>query len=624
MSNKANHHTTAIEGQSLNITEYNIEQLKQLFPSIFTEGKIDFSALKSELGEHIETSDERYQFTWAGKEQAKRMATTPTLGTLRPAPEESVDWDSTENLYIEGDNLEVLKLLQKSYFKQVKMIYIDPPYNTGKDFVYKDDFKDNLANYQRLTGQRDEEGNPLFTNSDTTGRYHSNWLNMMYPRLKLARNLLRDDGVIFISIDDNEVHNLRKICDEIFGEGNFEALACWRRRHNQPNDKSKMVAKVAENILIYSKNSSVLSKKKTYYGVPVSEDRLSDYKNPDSDPKGDWTTNPWKAAVGRGGSRYEIITPTGKKFNEVWYGSKESFEELKLEGRVYWTDGGGGLPRIKIYREEAIKNGQPAINFLTHEKYGSNQDGSAELASLMLTSGLFDNPKPISLIGALLRIGTLDDDIVIDFFSGSATTAHSVMRLNAEDGGNRKFIMVQIPEPTPEKSEARKAGYETIAEIGKERIRRAAAKIREEHPDTQVDLGFKVLKLDTSNVKKWQLTVETLTDDLFDAVDNIEEGRTPTDLLYEVLLKYGLSLTLPVEELKLGEHTVFNVAMGSLVACFDENITLETVQAIIDLATADTPVLRVVFRDNGFKDDIVKTNAIQRLKQAGIEDVLSI
>lgn len=622
MSNKANHHTTAIEGQSLNITEYNIEQLKQLFPSVFTEGKIDFSALKSELGEHIETSDERYQFTWAGKEQVKRMATTPTLGTLRPAPEESVDWDSTENLYIEGDNLEVLKLLQKSYFKQVKMIYIDPPYNTGKDFVYKDDFKDNLANYQRLTGQRDEEGNPLFTNSDTTGRYHSNWLNMMYPRLKLARNLLRDDGVIFISIDDNEVHNLRKICDEIFGEGNFLANVVWQKKYAATND-AKGFSNLHDHIIIYQKSANF-----ERYLLPRTTEQNKPYRHNDEDGKGLWRSDNLLVRSFSESGVYPIINPnTGEEHyppeGSCWRASQETMSIWLKENRIYFGKDGKGAPQLKRYLKE-VQPGRVPNTWWAFNEVGHNDAANKELQSLFGSKAPFDTPKPSTLIKQMLRVSSKNDDFILDFFSGSATTAHSVMRLNAEDGGNRKFIMVQIPEPTPEKSEARKAGYETIAEIGKERIRRAAAKIREEHPDTQADLGFKVLKLDTSNVKKWQPTVETLTDDLFDAVDNIEEGRTPADLLYEVLLKYGLSLTLPVEELKLGEHTVFNVAMGSLVACFDENITLETVQAMTDLATADTPVLRVVFRDNGFKDDIVKTNAIQRLKQAGIEDVLSI
>ncbi len=614
---------TELKGESLDIVKQNIQQLKQLFPNVFTEEKIDFDALKSELGEYIETSDERYQFTWAGKEQAKRIAATPTLGTLRPAPEDSVDWDSTENLYIEGDNLEVLKLLQKSYFNQVKMIYIDPPYNTGKDFVYKDDFKDNLANYQRLTGQRDEEGNPLFTNSDSSGRYHSNWLNMMYPRLKLARNLLRNDGVIFISIDDNEVHNLRKICDEIFGEGNFIANVVWQRAFSPKND-AKFISDSHDHILIYGKK---LDEYKVGL-LPRTKEANARYTNPDNDPRGPWVSGDLSVKTYSAKLDYYITTPSGRVIyptdGRCWGISEDKFQELVDDNRIWFGEDGNNVPRLKRFLNE-VRDGMTPISLWTFNEVGHNQEGRQELKKMFDGKGYFDGPKPLRLLNRIMQVANLSkEDIVMDFFSGSSTTAHAVMQLNAEDDGKRKFIMVQIPEHTPENSETHKAGYNTIAEIGKERIRRAAAKIREEHPDTKADLGFKVFKLDTSNIKKWQPSVETLADDLFAAVENIAQERTPADLLYEVLLKYGLSLTLPVEEIKLGKHTAFNVAMGSLVACFDESITLETVQAIIDLATDDAPILRVVFRDNGFKDDIVKTNAIQRLKQADIEDILSI
>jgi hypothetical protein len=485
---------TPLTPTSLDITSENLAQLKALFPNVFSEGKIDFDVLKAELGEHLETDGERYQFTWNGKAQAKRIATTPSMGTLRPAVDESVNWDSTENLYIEGDNLEVLKLLQKAYFGKVKMIYIDPPYNTGKDFVYKDDFKDNLSNYKRLTKQVDDEGNPLTTNSDSSGRYHSNWLNMMYPRLKLARNLLLDDGVIFISIDDNEVHNLRKLCDEIFWEDNFLAEFIWEKRTNREN--RKIVSSRHDYIVSYAKLMSPEVKPITQ--IPMTDKALANYKNPDNDPNGLWKSDP--------------------------------------------------------------------------------------------------------------------------------ATAHAVMQLNADDGGNRKFILVQIPEATPEGSEARKEKYLTIAEIGKERIRRAGRKIQADKPDTKADLGFKVFKLDTSNIKAWNPTPDTLQEDLLHAVDNILVDRTDEDLLYEVLIKYGLPLTLPIETVQLGQHTGFSVGMGSLVGCFAQGITLETVQAIADMSTPENPVLRVVFRDSGFADDNVKTNAVQRLKQAGVreEDVVSV
>lgn len=614
--------TGSIPATSLNLTEHNLEQLKALFPNVFSEGKVDFAALKAELGEHVETDGERYQFTWAGKEQAKRIATTPSLGTLRPAPEESVGWDSTENLYIEGDNLEVLKLLQKSYFNQVKMIYIDPPYNTGKDFVYKDDFKDNLANYQRLTGQRDEEGNPLFTNTDSAGRYHSNWLNMMYPRLKLARNLLRDDGVIFISIDDKEAHNLRKLCDEVFGEDNFVSSQVWQSRTSISDDHA--ISLNHNHTFIYCKNFTFLK----FYGDQLDS---QEYGYDDNDGRGPWKMVPLDANKPGGNTYYPVKNPSnGMEYyppqGRSWAINPEQFQRLLDDNRIAFGASGESAPKRKLYYNERIAKGDTKTPSSILLDAGTTRHGSAEITELFGQKRIFDYPKPTTLISRLLQYGIYSEQgcIVLDFFSGSSTTAHAVMQLNAEDNGNRKFIMVQIPEPTPEKSEAQKAGYATIAEIGKERIRRAAAKIREEYPDTQADLGFKVLKLDSSNLKKWQPDYDNLKDDLLDAVDNIAPGRSSEDLLYEVLIKYGLPLALPVAKQQINGHTVYNVASGSLVACFDENITLDTVQEIIDLGGEEDPILRIVFRDSSFADDIVKTNAIQRFKQAGIEDVLSI
>jgi adenine-specific DNA-methyltransferase len=621
MINKPTPDLKQLDGQSMNLNEHNIEQIKKLFPNVFSEGKIDFDALKSELGEHIEAENERYHFTWNGKEQAKRMATTPTLGTLRPAPEESVNWDNTENLYIEGDNLEVLKLLQKSYFGKVKMIYIDPPYNTGKDFVYKDDFKDNLANYQRLTGQKDDEGNPLTTNADSSGRYHSNWLNMMYPRLKLARNLLRDDGVIFISIDDHEVHNLRKICDEIFGEANFISNFVWKRKKEVSND-SKNVSIQAEYFLAYSKTSSTLLTLEELSKEYVA----TSYKEPNEEfSLGKWRPVPITVSKGLsgGGYEYEIQAPNGKKHNKLWAYPQNSFMNLESKNLVYWGSDGNAIPQRVMYAHES--KGQPCTNLW--DNTATNKEGKKLILELF-GNNYFDTPKPVNLLIRLLKLSTQSADITLDFFSGSATTSHAVMQLNAEDNGNRNFIMVQIPEPTPKNSEAQKAGYETIAEIGKERIRRAAKKVKEEHPDTQADLGFKVFKLDTSNIKKWQPNLDDLETDLLSAVDNILPDRTSQDLLFEVLIKYGLPLTLPIKQLNIQNngqtYQAWNVANNALIACFDKNLTLDTVQAIAELSTPENPVLRVIFRDASFIDDITKTNAIQRLKQAGIDDVLSI
>lgn len=638
----------SIPATSMDLTEHHLEQLKALFPNVFTEGKVDFDALKAELGEHVETNGERYQFTWAGKEQAKRIATTPSLGTLRPAPDESVDFDSTENLYIEGDNLEVLKLLQKSYFNQVKMIYIDPPYNTGKDFVYKDDFKDNLANYQRLTGQRDEDGNPLFTNSDSAGRYHSNWLNMMYPRLKLARNLLRDDGLIAIHIDEHEYANLEKVLNEIFGENNLLGTVVWDKRN--PKGEVVGVAQQHEFVVLFSKNKLTFSECKFVQRKENAERMLKKVqvllgKNNNDAELTQEQYQEWlktiKSELTGGELAYKFVDVNGDIYQPVSMAAPDKPETRSHRPLIHHITGkpcpvpakGWRYPdktMDELLRKDLVLFGKDEVT-QPRRKYLLKENIFENVSSLIYFGGSdnalslpFENPKPLKIAKNIIDYSCEKADIILDFFSGSATTAHAVMQLNAEDGGNRKFILVQIPEPTPENSEARKAGYATIAEIGKERIRRAAAKIREEHPDTQADLGFKVLKLDSSNLKKWQPNYDNLKDDLLDAVDNIALGRSSEDLLYEVLIKYGLPLTLPVAKQQVNGHTVYNVASGSLVACFDENINLDTVQAIIDLGSADEPILRIVFRDSSFADDVVKTNAIQRFKQAGIEDVLSI
>lgn len=640
---------------SLDITSEHLAQLKVLFPNVFSEGKIDFSALKAELGEHLETEGERYQFTWNGKAQAKRIATTPSMGTLRPAVDESVNWESTENLYIEGDNLEVLKLLQKAYFGKVKMIYIDPPYNTGKDFVYKDYFKDNLSNYKRLTKQVDDEGNPLTTNSDSSGRYHSNWLNMMYPRLKLARNLLRDDGVIFISIDDNEVHNLRKLCDEIFGEGNF--VGSFVINSSPSAIDYGHIGNMHDYCLMYAKN---ILDTETHQIPEV--DKVFKYED-EQGPfniyplyNGNVAFNPstrpnlyypfylnenkkigvdfYEISLMKQEGWKEVYPVISQKdgINRVWrWGRVKSQQGLNIEILGYKTLDG----ECRIVQK--TRHTSKVIRSLLLEKEFSSRKGTAEVQELFLKK-TFDFPKSSQLLKHLICSGSADNDIILDFFSGSATTAHAVLQLNADDGGNRKFILVQIPEATPEDSEARKAGYATIAEIGKERMRRAGKKIQESlattstntaldfgtEPPKPVDCGFKVFKLDTSNIKAWNPTPDTLQEDLLHAVDNILSDRTDEDLLYEVLIKYGLPLTLPIETVQLGQHTGFSVGMGSLVACFAKGITLDTIQAIADMSTPENPVLRVVFRDSGFTDDNVKTNAVQRLKQVGIEDVVSV
>ena len=613
-----------LELSSVDGTQLNLEALYQIAPSCFTEVKddktgelrhvVNFKTLRQLLGDNaVEDADEMYQFTWPGKQEARREAARPTTKTLRPVIEDSVDWDNTQNLYIEGYNLEVLKLLQKSYMGKVKMIYIDPPYNTGNDFVYDDDFAVSQDDYDLFAGNVDELGNRYRKNTEANGRFHSDWCSMMYSRLMVARSLLTEDGVIFISIDDRESDNLRKLCDEVFGETNFESCMTWRRRTNQPNDKSKMIAKVSENIIVYSKNTSYLSEIKSFNGVPLSDDRITEYKNPDNDPKGPWSSNPWKAAVGRGGTKYIIVTPSGHTYNETWYGNQATFNRLLEENRVHWTDNGKGVPRIKIYLSESMKSGQAAINFLTCERYGSNQEGSATLELLFNKKGLFDNPKPVKLISTFINLATNNNDIILDFFSGSSTTAHSVMQINADNKETRKYIMVQLPEETPEDSEARKAGYNTIPEIAKERIRRAGKKIKEESPLTtqNLDTGFRVFRLADSNfeeVKKAPGEYNQTQLDLF--LNNVKSDRTDLDLLFGVMLSWGVQLSLPMTSEEVDGKMIYSVNEGDLVACFADDITENIVKAM-----ADKQPLRVLFRDSCFARDDAKINVFETLKQ---------
>jgi len=611
------------ETHNKDLTIENIEQLKKLFPNIVEEGKVNFDVLRQLLGEEVVSEQEYYRFTWPGKHQARQEALKRSTGTLRPAKEESVDWDSTENLYIEGDNLEVLKLLQKSYFNKVKMIYIDPPYNTGKDFVYKDNYKDNLAEYNEKFNRTDTEGNVLSseTNNEGNARYHSNWLNMMYPRLQLARTLLKDDGVIFISIDDNEVHNLRRICDEIFGEGNFLVQFAWRKTFNQSNIGT--IAKVKEYILAYAKDiNNVLINR-----IPLSKSARKEYKY--KDDKGYFARTRLMHTT-RGRHKYSITTPSGNEVSGTWMVPKEKLLEMIKNNEVWWGKKGDGYPNGKVYLKDS--KGQITNDFLGKE-YGSNQQASLDMDKLM-NGRFFDFPKPLSLLNHFCTIGSNKNEIILDFFAGSSTTAHAVMELNKEDiledkEANRKYIMVQLPEPTDEKSEAYKAGYKNIAEIGKERIRRAANQIKEELKDQpevleQLDLGFKVFKLDSSNIHTWDTAPEELENNLFrDEV--IKEDRTAEDVLYEVLLKYGLDLTYPIEEVMLDNKKVYSVGAGQLIFCLDDGVTRDTAQAIIDWAKEDEIIdPKVVFKDAGFANDVEKTNLIQLFKTHGVSDVKSI
>lgn len=595
----------------------NVKKLAQLFPSAVKDGEVDFEALKEELGSFTEVGAEKYELTWAGKADAKRIAREDIVGkTLKYIPEDSKDADTTENLYIEGDNLEVLKLLRQNYYGAIKMIYIDPPYNTGSDFIYNDKYVLDKAITDRAEGNISEDGEQYSVNNKSQNRFHAKWLNNIYVRLKVARDLLTEDGVIFISIDDNELENLISVGKEIFGESNYESCISWRRRTNQPNDKAKMIAKVAENIVVFSKNSEYLSSTKAFHGVPLTEERKKEYKNPDNDKNGPWSTNPWKAAVGRGGTKYSITTPTGVIYDETWYGTCETFKQLEKEGRVYWTDGGKGYPRIKIYLKDAEKDGQAAINFMTPERYGSNQEGSSELEKIFNVKGMFDNPKPVRLLSSLIALATDDDSIVLDFFSGTSTTADAVMQLNYKDGGNRKFIMVQLQEKCDDNSVAYNNGFKSICEIGKERIRRAGDKIKSDHPDADIDIGFKVFRVADTNIK-WsslmdigQIDVSQIesTPDLMDFMPNTKD----IDVVYELMLRQrDVALSETVELLSdIGSRTYLYAS--SFLVCFETEVTESLVEKI---AAIDPLPIKFFFRDSAFKDDIaLKDETFRRLK----------
>ena len=586
------------------MAERNIELLGQMFPNCLTEtinadGKlvraIDFDKLRQELAcEVVEGAEERYQFTWPDKRAAIRLANAPINKTLRPCREESVDFDNTENLYIEGDNLEVLKLLRENYLGKVKMIYIDPPYNTGNDFVYNDDFAQGKAEFEAQSGLFDEEGrrmaDPMVQNTESNGRFHTDWLNMIYPRLKVAKDLLADDGVIFISIDDNEVRNLRNVCDEVFGEQNFIANLIWQKKFSRAND-AKYFSTMHDHILCYCKVNIYASDNGWQIGLlPRGEEIPSGYTNPDNDPRGVWTSVILSAKSGSESLVYEIETPSGRKVlppsGRYWCCNKETFTKWKNDGRIWFGADGNGTPRKKTFLSE-VQDGLRPNTIILHSEGGHNQEGKQEMKALFDDIGVFDGPKPIRLLRYLSTIANLNEDsIVLDFFSGSATTAHAVMQLNAEDGGNRKFIMVQLPEKTDEKSEAYKAGYKNICEIGKERIRRAGKKIKEEAglQGQNLDTGFRVLKLDESNMADVYYTpadTPIQTTLAFDAlVDNIREGRTAEDLLFQVLPECNLPLSSKIETREIHGKKVFVVDEGYLMACFDNDINEAVITAI--------------------------------------------
>ena len=592
--------------QTPNKTNENIENILKLFPNVSTEidGKkaIDFDLLRQMLSEDIvEGDEERYRLDWPGKKASLLKANTSINKTLRPCKEESVNFDNTQNLYIEGDNFEVLKILSESYLNKIKMIYIDPPYNTGKDFVYKDNFTKSKEDFEDDINLRDEEGNKLFKNTDSNGRFHSDWLSMMYERLLVARDLLKDDGVIFISIDDNEVHNLRKICDEVFGEGNFINEFAWRRTDNQSNIGNS--AKVKEYILCYGKIKESL----VFNKLSLSEKAKNEYSY--SDENGAFRRKNI-LDKSRGKRYYEIKSPNGETLNGPWMLEEEEFKKLNENGKIYWAS--QKMPYGKKYLHES--DGQIISDWLTKD-FGTNQRGSNEIDELFKKRA-FDFPKPTKLIETFVTIGSKNDDLILDFFSGSATTAHAVMNLNAKDGGNRKFIMVQLPELTDEKSEAYKAGYKTIAEIGKERIRRAGKKILEENSkfNTQnstlnLDIGFRVLKTDTTNFKDVYYHPNQLGQgNLLNLESNIKEDRTHLDLLFAIMIDLGIELSLKITPQKIDNITIYSIENSELIACFENNIS----EAVIEEIIKQKPY-QVVLKDGCFSNDSIKINIIQKL-----------
>lgn len=617
--------------QSSNGVEDNITKIAQLFPDCVTEtvdernGQpkhlIDFEKLKQNLSDSvISERAERYQFTWPDKSKAILLANSPINATLRPCREDSVDFDNTQNLYIEGDNLDVLKCLKETYLHKVKMIYIDPPYNTGNDFVYEDDFAQSSEEYLANSGQFDEQGNRMFTNAESNGRFHTDWLNMIYPRLKVARDLLTDDGVIFISIDDNEVENLRKVCDEVFGEQNFIATLIWERAFAPKND-AKFISSSHDYIVMCAKRIENFKIGR----LERTQEANARYSNPDNDPRGVWTSGDMLVKTYNKSCDYPITTPSGKIVNPVpgrcWRFSEESFLEKVKDNRIWFGPEGNGVPRVKRFLSELKFEGMAPTSILFHKEVGHSQEGSKEVTALFGDKGVFDGPKPVRLLQRLLTLANLDDNsIILDFFSGSASTAHAVMKMNAEKQKHCPFIMVQLPEHISEKK--KEQGYETVCEIGKERIRRAGKKIKEESPLTTQDLdtGFRVLKLDSTNMQDIYYSPKDISQaDLFSQVDNVKPDRTGEDLLFQVMLELGATLDSKIETTMVAGKTIYNVAEGYLVACFDPDVTDDVVKSIAQMQPA-----YAVLRDTSMKDDSTATNFEQIFKTYSPDTVTKI
>lgn len=613
--------------QSPNVVSENIKYIAERFPNCLTESRddngkpvqvIDFDLLRQELSKDmVEGPEERYQFTWPDKRNAIRLANTPTTDTLRPCREESVDFDTTQNLYIEGDNLEVLKLLREDYLGKVKMIYIDPPYNTGNDFVYNDDFAQISNEYVHNSGQEDEEGNRLVTNTESNGRFHTDWLNMMYPRLKVAKDLLTEDGVIFISIDDNEQKNLKNICDEIFGATNFLAQVVWERAYS-PINLMKHFSPSHDYILCYARDPVLAVSK----GIPRSDEANNRYSNPDNDLRGVWKSSDLSVGPAVEDNVYPITTPSGRivepPAGRSWRLSRKAFRERLQDDRIWFGPNGDNVPSMKRFLSELRKTGVTPMTIWKYEDVGHSQDATQKLANIFDGKKYFDYPKPVKLIERCLALYTESDSIILDFFSGSGTTAHSLFELNASDGGNRRFILVQLPEKTAENSPARKDGYNTICDIAKEHIRRAGKKIKEELAAKQkdaglfddaeqdkaakLDIGFRVLKLDSSNMNDVFYTPNEFSEQtLFD--ENIKSDRADEDLLFQTMLELGIELSAKIEKTQIAGKDVYAVSDGYLIACFDTKVNEEVIKEI-----AKQKPYYFVMRDASLEKDNVADN----------------
>jgi adenine-specific DNA-methyltransferase len=636
---------TSPEAQSADIVAGNIEQLKALFPELISEVAggvaINVEVLKALVGDKTVTdTDEKYGLNWHGKRRARQLALTPSTGTLRPCVDDSVDWNTTQNLMIEGDNLEVLKLLQKSYASKVKLIYIDPPYNTGKDFVYPDNFQDSIKNYMELTGQL-EGGAKITSSTETSGRFHTDWLNMMYPRLKLARNLLREDGVIFMTIDDTEQANLRKIGDDVFGEENFVANVLWQKKYAVANDDPG-IGVMHDHILVWRKSEAFQRGL-----LPRSDDQNARYTNPDGDQRGEWASDNYvsnKSKDERPTLWYAIKHPkSGEDVwpdeHAVWRYSYEKHLEIEREGRLYWGPNQSyKKPRLRRYLNE-VQQGIVPPTWWTFQDCGHNDEAQKETAGLV-GQKVFSTPKPIRLLQRMLTIGAPEKDaLVIDFFAGSGSTGHAVMSQNAADGGCRRYILVQLPEPLDPENKDQKTAADfcdqlgkprTIAELTKERLRRAGTKIKSENPMFAGDTGFRVFKLDNSNIRAWNPDRDNLEKTLLDHEEHILPGRTEADIVYELLLKLGLDLCVPMESRSIAGKTVGSIGGGVLMTCLTDKITRDGVEPLAqgivawhkELAPAGDTTC--IFRDSAFADDVAKTNLAVILEQYGIQNVRSL